>query len=119
MVKEDYTVRMIKDMVRFLGGLIIGRRDINYELPDDTDYTKEDYLYKQIMSLLDAGKINEAENLLLDALDPASDRYFELALDFYQKLSEYDDEYLEEHNYSKEEVQDGLMSVARAFGVKL
>lgn len=119
MVKEDYIVRMIKDMVKFLGGLIIGKKEINYELPSEEDYTKEDDLYQQIMALLEAGKINEAENVLLDELDPQSKRYFELALDFYQKLSEYDDEYLEEHNYSKEEVQDGLMSVAHAFGIKM
>lgn len=119
MLKEDYIVRMIKDMVKFLGGLIIGKKEINYELPDEADYTKEDDLYNQITALLNDGNINDAENILLDALDPTSGRYFELALDFYQKLSEYDDEYLEEHNYSKEEVQEGLMSVAHAFGVKI
>lgn len=119
MVEQDFIMRMIKDSVKFLGGLLLGKDSIHYELPPDGLYTKEDYLHQRLLLLIREGNINDAENLLWEDIDTASERYMELALDFYQQLSEYSSDYLDDHNYSKEEVQEGLASIAREFGVTL
>ena len=54
--------------------------------------------------MIDLGKINEAENILLDSIDYTNNNeVIEVAL-FYQYLSEKDNKFLENNNYTKEEV---------------
>ena len=43
-------------------------------------------------------------------------RIFELALMFYEKLNGKTDEFLEEHEYSREEVTDGIKYVVDFYG---
>ena len=40
-----------------------------------------------------------------------------MAADFYQHIAEYSDEFLEEHNYSRDEILEGLESIAREYGI--
>ena len=58
------------------------------------------------------GKINEAENLLFDALEehPETD-YFYVALDFYKELSSFPDEKLSSFNFLREEIDAGMRDV--------
>ena len=51
-----------------------------------------DKLYSRVIRMVDVGEINEAENLLSD-------------------------EFLEDHNYSREEVRDGAQSLAERKGL--
>lgn len=52
--------------------------------------------------MIDLGKINEAENILLDSIDYTNNNeVIEVAL-FYQYLSEKDNKFLENNNYTKE-----------------
>ena len=67
--------------------------------------------------MVDVGEINEAENLLSDELDQDEEGYFEVALGFYDYLNTLSDEFLEDHNYSREEVRDGAQSLAERKGL--
>ena len=50
--------------------------------------------------MIDLGKINEAENILLDSIDYTNNNeVIEVAL-FYQYLSEKDNKFLENNNYT-------------------
>lgn len=40
--------------------------------------------YKKLISMIDSGEINEAENILVDGLEQDSRAYFELTLMFYE-----------------------------------
>ena len=64
--------------------------------------------------MADSGQINEAENLLYEALDTSSLTDIETALIFYQHLSGFSISFLEKHNYSPEEIKLGLENIARA-----
>ena len=116
-VKQDYIMRMIQDGVRFLGQLLLGKDHPVYELPKEEHYSATDSFYARILHLADEGKINEAENELLDYIDGREIELLELALSFYQYLAEIDEDFLEGHNYSKEEVRDGINALARACNV--
>ena len=96
-VKDDYVMRMIKDMARVLARLILGKDDINYVLPEDEEFTVIDNLYKKLITMADAGQINEAENILLNELEDKSSEYFEMAASFYLHLNEYSDGFLDAH----------------------
>lgn len=119
MVEQDFLMRMIKDSVKFLGKILLGKDAVSFELAKEGEFTKVDELYVRLHTLITSGEINEAENLLWESLDKSSDRYKELALDFYQELAELDSGYLEEHDFSKEEVQEGLRTMAQEFGITM
>lgn len=92
---------------------------ILYELPSEKNYTQTDYLHKQLLSLITQGKINEAENLLFEKLDCKNKKYMKLTLDFYQRLNDFDDEFLEEHNFPRKEIEQGVKDIAKEFGISI
>lgn len=71
--QDDYVMRTISDLVRAIARLVLGKSDIDYDLPEDEDkYTDLDRVYKRLKDLVDEGNINDAENLLTDELDTDS-----------------------------------------------
>ena len=65
----------------------------------------------------DEGDINGAENELLMNMEDDDPDYLELALTFYLYLNDMDGDYLDDHGYSREEVLDGVKSLAEDWGV--
>ena len=115
--EQDYLMRTVKDITKVIAKIVLGKSDTEYELPAVENCTAEDFLYKRPLDLLAEGKINAAENLLFEELDGSNKRKLEVALAFYTKLSEYDKDYLKEHDYTKEEINQGLEDVARKYGI--
>ena len=115
MVEEkDYYMRVVHELVRTLIRLVF-RKDID---KDEEKTVPLEVLeqYKKLTAMIDDGQINEAENLLLDGMEVDSRAYFELTLLFYEKLNAKTDEFLEEHDYSREEVLDGIKYVVDFYG---
>ena len=106
--EKDYIMRMIKEMVRILFSLIYGKKYVSVELEKENKYEVSGKNLKSFLDMIDAGQINEAENILLDNIDYANnDEVMATAL-FYQYLSEKDSEFLINNNYTKEEVLSGF-----------
>lgn len=117
MYEQDYVMRMIKNLVNFLAKSFLDKDIVIYELPEKEKYTQTDHIHKLLLSLIDQGRINEAENLLHEELDCKDKRYMELALDFYERLNKFDDEFLEKNDFSREEIEQGLKAIAKEFGI--
>ena len=83
----------------------------------EADYTEADRLFKKVIGLADEGDINGAENELLMNMEDDDPDYLELALTFYLYLNDMDVDYLDDHDYSREEILDGLKSLAEDWGV--
>ncbi|WP_313184307.1 DUF6483 family protein [Lacrimispora sp.] len=115
MLQDDFIMRMIHEMVTTLLKLIfhieLGEND---ELNFKDQETASNYL--ELLALIQAGKINEAENKLLDELDSDDMEHFKMALMFYYHLNQIDFNFLEEHDYSKNEITDGLRYVSSVYG---
>lgn len=117
-LKQDFVMRRLEDQVRFLAKLILGKEEADYELPEFEAMDDEvDRLYRKILVLADEGEINEAENLLLEELETGGMKMFEMALCFYLHLAHMDEEFLETHRYTREEIGEGIESLAEDFGV--
>ncbi|WP_420330105.1 DUF6483 family protein [Pseudobutyrivibrio ruminis] len=71
----------------------------------------EDYL-----RMIDRGEINEAENQLLENIDYFDEDNVATAALFYQYLSEKTECFLTEHDFSKEEVLDGMNRLIQKAG---
>lgn len=119
MYEQDYMLRIVKDLVRALAKIFLNKEAAVYELMDEKNYTHTDYLHMQLLNLIKQGEINEAENLLFEGLDPNNKKYIELALDFYSRLSDLHDDFLEKSNFSREEIEQGLKAIAKEFGALL
>ena len=111
---KDYVMRIIHEWIRTLIKLIFNK-DIDQD--NDTEIPLEVMeRYRKLIAMIDDGEINEAENILLDGLTEGDRAYFEMSLLFDEKLSGKTEEVLAEHDYSREEVVDGLKYVVNYYG---
>lgn len=69
--------------------------------------------FRAIITLL---RMWQAENELSDVLESGSDLACKIALMFYDHLNEYPDSFLEEHGFSREEIRQGVLDVAKCMG---
>ncbi|HIQ99023.1 MAG TPA: hypothetical protein IAB23_05005 [Candidatus Scybalocola faecavium] len=115
MVKDDYIMRMIHEMIQAVLTLLLGRDTESKEeivLPETT----QDEEFQKLIHLVNEGRINDAENQLWDLLDKDQARHFQMALLFYDHLNDLEDDVLEAADFSREEVADGLVRVMKLYG---
>lgn len=115
--EKDYIMRMIKQAVVALARIIFNKPGPMYELPEERDFTAVDDLYVRLLKLADAGKINEAENLLYEELEAENQGYLEMGIGFYSHINEYEEEFLREHNYTRDEINEGIERLLKEFGM--
>lgn len=106
--EKDYIMRMIKEMVRVLFSLVLGKKYVSVELEKENKYKVSGKNLKNFLDMIDLGQINEAENILLDSIDYTNKNEVMAVALFYQYLSEKDSKFLENNNYTKEEVLSGF-----------
>lgn len=120
--EKDYIMRMIHGYARVLAKILFNR-----ELEDEVVFTgemdeagreKDDYLKRMV----DEGKVNEAEEKLFDllsALSWESKQKAALVLSFYDYLNEKDDEFLQNANFSRDEIMSGMEDGMKAIGMEI
>ena len=99
--EKDYIMRMIKEMVRVLFSLAFGKKYVSVELEKENKYEVSGKNLKIFLNMIDLGQINEAENILLDSIDYTNKNEVMAVALFYQYLSEKDNQFLENNNYTK------------------
>ena len=114
--EKDYIVRMIKEMVRVLFSLAFGKKYVSVELEKENKYEVSGKNLKIFLNMIDLGQINEAENILLDSIDYTNKNEVMAVALFYQYLSEKDNQFLENNNYTKEEVLSGFKQLLMKSG---
>jgi len=116
MFEQDYIIRLIKEMVRAILKLLF---NIDTESPTaELLETKEQKAtLENLLGMIDAGKINEAENKLWDLTGAADLNSLEIALLFYSYLNDKTDDFLQANDFSRDEIKLGLENVADSFGL--
>ena len=114
--EKDYIMRIIKEMVRVLFSLMLGKQYQSVELPEENKYEVSGKALEELKNMVNEGFINEAENILLESIDYTQKREVLAAILFYQYIGEQDTDFLEAHNYSKEEALDGIRRLAEKQG---
>lgn len=114
--EKDYMMRMIKEMVRVLFSVMLGKQYTSVELPDENKYEVSGKALGEYEKMVDRGLINEAENLLLEHIDYTQKEEVLAAILFYQYVAEKDTDFLSRHNYTAEEALDGLKLLAEKTG---
>lgn len=114
MVKQDYIMRLIHEMVRTVLRLLFGINEEKEEIIFLDAKSRE--VYNELLKMADEGKINEAENLIYEKLDTEDMECLKTALLFYDYINEMDDEMLAGAGYSREEIKEGIENILREFG---
>ena len=123
MVERDYIMRLIREMVRVILKLVF---NIDTESPtvDLLADEEEKQMLDALLAMIDAGDINNAENQLYEIVSGGGMEKLKMALLFYSYLNDKSDDFLTEHDFSREEIKsgikdmvsmDGLNSMADAF----
>lgn len=113
-MEKDYIMRIIQEIIRLIAWLVFEkdtRKGEHTEVPAEVLEQ-----YKTLLAMMDDGEINMAENLLMNSLDLNNSDYFQMAFLFYQKLNEKPEAFLEEHQYTRQEVLDGIVYVIHLYG---
>ena len=118
-MRRDWLMSQIEEVVQLILRFVFGKEDVAY-IPGETENQAEaDMLYAELETLLAKQKICEAENLLYEKFNSESDTHLLLALNFYDKLNRLSDEELENADFSREEIQDGVKYIAGQYGITL
>lgn len=117
MFEQDYIMRLIKEMVRAILKLVF-----NLDTDSPASELLEDEKDKSIINILldkiDEGNIGEAEDELYEMITDNSMEQLKMALIFYAHLNDKSDEFLLEHNFSREEVKIGLNDLTARYGLE-
>ena len=90
-VQDDHMIRNIQDVGRLIAKLLLHEQQPDYRLPEnEEDYTEADKLFSTVMKL---------------------------ALTFYLYLNDMDGDFLDDNDYSREEVLEGMKDLASDWGV--
>lgn len=109
-------MRLINELVRTILKLLINI-DIETAALDLLSDSKEQDILNALVDLIENGNINEAENRLFDMISTDNQESLKTALLFYYYLNEKDDDFLKEHDFSREEIQSGLTGIISKFGL--
>lgn len=114
--EQDYIMRLIHEMIRAILKLLfhIKEEEVNEEAVIEEKDSLEKF--EELITMVEQGKINEAENQLYDYLDVEDIQKLRVALLFYENLNNLDADYLKECNFSREEIKDGLTNVLKMYG---
>lgn len=114
MVEQDYIMRLIKEMVRAVMKLLFG---VESELSarEMVTLSEQGEIGERLLSMVDEGKINEAENSLFMVEENVDAP--KLAVLFYSYLNDKDEAFLQANDYSREEIKQGLVDCLSRCGL--
>lgn len=114
--EKDYIMRIIKEAIRVLFTFLLGKTYVSVEAEKKNHYEVSGENLNGLLEMIDNGKINEAENILLSRIDYRNKHEVAAAALFYHSLAEKEEQFLVQNNYSNEEVLDGLKQLIKKAG---
>lgn len=117
MFEEDYIMRQIHQILKVLVKVLFNVDDKspslaliqNVEIKETTG---------DLLKKIDEGNINQAENEISEMTDNTTKDNLLAGIVFYSYLNEKDDEYLENHDFSRDEVEDGVKNLLLKYGLE-
>jgi hypothetical protein len=114
--EQDYVMRLIKEMVRAILKLVFNI-DTDSPISELLEDSEEKATLNKLLDMIDEGKVNEAENEIYEMTENLDKNYLEVALLFYSYLNDKSEEFLEENNFSRDEVKEGLETIVSRYGL--
>lgn len=118
-MNRDWLMFQIELTALAIAKIFFGKGSVEYQTQNEEQFTMTDSIYRRLLELLAEKRFCEAENLLFEMLDPTDRSGLELAVDFYGRLNRFSNEELEEHQFSREEVESGLRDAMKIYNVSI
>ena len=124
-VHQDFLMRQIEIIARALAKLIFNKDTPEYIILNENGFSETDLLLKELTELINTGRINDAENLLFEYMqeeaekEPESSKFLEIAIDFYSRLNNFSDKFLEKCGFERSEIDAGLREAAEIYNFDL
>lgn len=116
MFEQDYIMRYIKEMIRVLLKLVF-HIDTDAPVIDLLEDKKDKQTLELLLNLVNEGMIDNAENKIYEIIGDGNKQNLKVAILFYSYLNDKSDKFLEEHNFSRDEIKLGLQDVTERYGV--
>ena len=111
MLQDDFILRQIREMIHAVMRMLfqVNASELSPEVIEDTSART---VLEELLALTDEGQIDEAENQLYEMTCDGDRQNLEIGLLFYYNLNGKDDDFLETHNFSREEIMTGIQDLA-------
>ena len=111
MLQDDFILRQIREMIHAVMRMLfqVNASELSPEVIEDTSART---VLEELLTLTDEGQIDEAENRLYEMTCDGDRQNLEIGLLFYYNLNGKDDDFLEVHNFSREEIMTGIQDLA-------
>ena len=111
MLQDDFILRQISEMIHAVMRMLfqVNASELSPEVIEDTSART---VLEELLALTDEGQIDEAENQLYEMTCDGDRQNLEIGLLFYYNLNGNDDDFLEAHNFSREEIMTGIQDLA-------
>ena len=123
----------IAGTLRLVGILISGAWSDKYKQPKFIENAAQEDFYQTLLQRIDRGEINEAENELLAYMEgkrsvekaalqdigTVDNTILDMALSVYGYMNEKEDIFLEQNNYCRQEIEEGIQGLLMRFGVSI
>ena len=110
MLQDDFILRQIREMIHAVMRMLfqVNASELSPEVIEDASART---ILEELLALTDEGRIDEAENQLYEMTCDGDRQNLEIGLLFYN-LNGKDDDFLEAHNFSREEIMTGIQDLA-------
>lgn len=114
--QDDWILRQIEIIARYVANLVFHKNSVSYTFESSEMLSEMDQLHLILDRFIQEGRVGEAEDLLFENMQ-MTDKYIELATDFYTRLNRMTDTELEAADFSRDEVYDGYVDILTKLGV--
>ena len=111
MLQDDFILRQIREMIHAVMKMLfqVNASELSPEVIEDVSART---VLEELLALTDEGRIDKAENQLYEMTCAGDRQNLEIGLLFYYNLNGKDDDFLEVHNFSREEIMTGIQDLA-------
>ena len=111
MLQDDFILRDVGELIHAVMRMLfqVNASELSPEVIEDASART---VLEELLALTDEGRIDEAENQLYEMTCDGDRQNLEIGLLFYYNLNGKDDDFLEAHNFSREEIMTGIQDLA-------
>lgn len=117
MFEQDYVMRMVKELARALAKILFNKESTTL-VEEKKNKAQQNSREVDIFLLAKNGEINKAENILDDIIENDFEEGIEMGIAFYSYINEFENDFLEENNYSRDEIKFGLERIIKMTGLR-
>lgn len=119
MYQQDWLMRQIEAISAVIAYLLTGKKAKSSSLEEAiTEAAQSDPFYRHLSELVRRGQICEAENELFAATQDGTVDVLNTAMMFYADINNLSDKELEDHNFSRKEILDGIKDICATYNVQ-